>query len=268
VSVQATTWVWEHAHVNGNELLVLLAIADAASREGENSCQSVTTLAGMARIGTSTCYRILASLRDEGWVEKTGVHGRYKTNVYRLPHMNMAAMTPPAGETSQIETPPAGETRPLPPVADEPTTYPRTTQEVPSTEVLTSTASDSVAPLTHPARAITHDWAPRAEYIRHLRYLYQRIDLRESARRFVAFHIARQDTSRSWEASFQAWASTDEERLRERTQGGTDDLGVPLNQKRGSSVPEVQPGDPDYVDPEEIIALAISEAQKRPRNKS
>lgn len=91
-------------------------------------------------------------------------------------------------------------------------------------------APSALAPEEHPSRAISPEWLPRPAFRANLRVLYPEVDLRESYRRFVDFHLSRKDTSRSWEASFRAWVSRDHAQIMER-RGGTDDLGVPRTQR-------------------------------------
>ena len=85
MSVQATTWVWEHSRAEGNARLVLLAIADAANREGARSFQSAETIAQMCRISARSVRRHVAVLQDLGELEIEGRQGPHGTNSYRLP---------------------------------------------------------------------------------------------------------------------------------------------------------------------------------------
>lgn len=85
MSVQATNWVWEHSTSKGNSRLVLLAIADAANREGKKSWQSAATIADMCKISSRTVQRCIAELLESGELQKDGVMGEFHTNVYSLP---------------------------------------------------------------------------------------------------------------------------------------------------------------------------------------
>lgn len=88
MSVQATTWVWEKSTSAGSAMLVLLAIADAANREGEQSCQSIATITRMSRLSESTVHRAIKFLLEAGEIEITGTSTRYSgTNIFRLPAM-------------------------------------------------------------------------------------------------------------------------------------------------------------------------------------
>lgn len=93
MSVQATSWVWEHSASKGNNRLVLLAVADAANREGAESCQAVETVARMTGVNVRTVQRSLRALTDAGELTPTGRHPRYRTTIYALP---MVAGTPPS----------------------------------------------------------------------------------------------------------------------------------------------------------------------------
>lgn len=85
MSVQATCWVWEHSQAEGTARLVILAIADAANREGERAWVSANTIAKMCRIGHRTAQRKVAELVAMGELEKMGGRGEKHANVYRLP---------------------------------------------------------------------------------------------------------------------------------------------------------------------------------------
>lgn len=86
MSVQATTWVWDHSTATGSDLLVLLAVADAANAQGGRSCQSVKTIASMSRVATRTVHRSLRKLEDTGQIVRAGVAHEYAgTIIYELP---------------------------------------------------------------------------------------------------------------------------------------------------------------------------------------
>lgn len=85
VSVQATTWVWDHSQARGTDRLVLLALADAANKQGHRSCQSANTIANMCKISSRTVQRSIQSLLDCGEIALDGRDSRYQTNVYSIP---------------------------------------------------------------------------------------------------------------------------------------------------------------------------------------
>lgn len=84
MSVQATTWVWEHSRAEGSTRLVLLAIADAANRDGERSFQSAETIARMCKMSSRTVRRQIKILQDLGELEVEGRAGAHGTNSYRI----------------------------------------------------------------------------------------------------------------------------------------------------------------------------------------
>lgn len=69
MSIQATNWVWENADVDDpRKLLVLLAIADAANRDGTNAYPGIRTIARYARCSERTAQRCLRDLEAEGHI--------------------------------------------------------------------------------------------------------------------------------------------------------------------------------------------------------
>lgn len=115
MSVQATSWVWDHSKAQGVGLLVMLAIADAANKEGAASMQSVPTIAKMARTSPRHVSRCIAALLEMGELEKTGTSARYSTSVYRLPGMGTDPVypTPDTMSGGPDDTPDAQVTPPL-----------------------------------------------------------------------------------------------------------------------------------------------------------
>ncbi len=95
MSVQASTWVWEHSESGGNARLVLLAIADAADADGQNAWPSQQRIAKMARVTTRTVRRLVAELIMLGELEMDEhaggtAHTRddRRPHLYRLPKMS------------------------------------------------------------------------------------------------------------------------------------------------------------------------------------
>lgn len=78
------TWLWEHSTASGTELLVLLAIADAADDQGGNAWPSTATIARKCRISDRTVQRIVARLVDAGQLEVKPNAGRAGTNLFRV----------------------------------------------------------------------------------------------------------------------------------------------------------------------------------------
>lgn len=84
MSVQATTWVWQHSQSEGSTRLVLLAIADAANCDGKRSFQSAETIARMCKMSSRTVRRQIKVLQELGELEVEGRSGFYGTNSYRI----------------------------------------------------------------------------------------------------------------------------------------------------------------------------------------
>ena len=62
-------WVWSHSPTSGNERLVLLALADACSRDDGSGCwPSAATIARKANISTRSVRRVIARLEADGHV--------------------------------------------------------------------------------------------------------------------------------------------------------------------------------------------------------
>lgn len=83
MSIRLMTAVWEQADVAGGELLVLLALADAANDKG--LCwPSVHTLARKSRLSERHVVRILRSLENSGLLEVQRGCAGFGTNLYRV----------------------------------------------------------------------------------------------------------------------------------------------------------------------------------------
>ena len=83
--------MWEHAPVSGNELLILLAIADHASDDGSDAWPSIETLAKKCRLSERTVQRSIKSLAQRGQIRVGWQQGgpaylgpRQRPNVYTV----------------------------------------------------------------------------------------------------------------------------------------------------------------------------------------
>ena len=69
MSIAVMNWVWANSSASGNERLVLLALADACSRDDGTGCwPSVATIARKANISDRTVRRVIARLEADGLV--------------------------------------------------------------------------------------------------------------------------------------------------------------------------------------------------------
>jgi hypothetical protein len=67
MSIAVMNWVWANSPTSGNERLVLLALADACSREDGSGCwPSAATSARKANISDRTVRRVITRLETEG----------------------------------------------------------------------------------------------------------------------------------------------------------------------------------------------------------
>jgi hypothetical protein len=67
VSIAVTNWVWANSHTSGNERPVLLALADACSRDDDTGCwPSAATIARKANISARSVRRVIARLEADG----------------------------------------------------------------------------------------------------------------------------------------------------------------------------------------------------------
>jgi hypothetical protein len=145
MSVQATSWVWDHSQADGAGLLVMLAIADAANKEGAASMQSVPTIAKMTHTSPRHVARCIAALLDMGELEKTGTSARYSTTVYRLPKMGADPVypTPDTMSGGQDDTPDIQVTPPLTSDPSTPDTQVTQPQEATPKNNPTSSSADA-----------------------------------------------------------------------------------------------------------------------------
>jgi Helix-turn-helix domain len=66
MSVKVMSWVWDCSAAKGNDLLVLLAIADSADHDGSNAWPAVATLCRKTRLSRRTVQRSIVRLTGLG----------------------------------------------------------------------------------------------------------------------------------------------------------------------------------------------------------
>lgn len=100
MSVRVSSWVWQHSGAAGNDLLLLLALADVADDNG-HCWPSVGHLADKTKLSRATVQRRLKALRESGRIVTTGQKGT--SNVYGivLDVPQGEAPTPPQSDTTQ-----------------------------------------------------------------------------------------------------------------------------------------------------------------------
>ncbi|WP_237220422.1 helix-turn-helix domain-containing protein [Rothia nasimurium] len=213
MSVQATTWVWEHSQAEGNARLVLLAIADAANREGEKSCQSVPSLADMCKLGEATIYRKINELVALGELEKDGRSKRYGTTIYSLPKMKRPSQNetpyPSQNERSQNETPINTTEAPyqnepvaLSPLIDNPINPSITNVIHPSSD------APSAQPTHNRGTRITEDFWPAQKHIDKIKAMKPGLDLDLEHTKFMNYWLSvtgRNATKKDWGRTWENW---------------------------------------------------------------
>ena len=87
MSIKAMSRVWDQSKATGNELIVLLAIADHADDDGCNAYPGLQTLARKARIGereTRYCLRKLEELGELRVTLQQRANGSYRSSLYEI----------------------------------------------------------------------------------------------------------------------------------------------------------------------------------------
>lgn len=116
MSVRTMARVWELSRHKGNDLLMLLAIADFADDDGK-AYPSVNTLAEKCRMLGRGANKVLATLRASGELEIRQNEGPKGTNLYRivLATDTLSKRTPPVQmDTLSSQTAPPVQMDPLP----------------------------------------------------------------------------------------------------------------------------------------------------------
>jgi Helix-turn-helix domain len=104
VSVQASAAVWERSRLRGLARLVLLAIADAANREGENAFPSISTIAAMCLVDPRTVQRKILEAVAAGELEVVKGGGR-RSNSYSILIMGPQSVLSLGAAPRQADTP-------------------------------------------------------------------------------------------------------------------------------------------------------------------
>jgi hypothetical protein len=80
MSIKVMSWVWEYSMVGAEDILVLLAIADAANDDGRNAFPGIEKLARKCRCSERTVQRAIDRLVKAGELDKED-HGGGTANV-------------------------------------------------------------------------------------------------------------------------------------------------------------------------------------------
>lgn len=184
MSVQATTWVWEHSKATGSDRLVLLAIADAANREGAQSFQSAPSLAKMTGLSVRTVWRSIDALISLGELSKEGRQGEYQTTVYALPGVSVCHSDNLARRDNQgVSAVPKMATA-VPPIGTQP--------HIPQKD-------------NPKGSRVTDDFAPTELMLAWARKNTPNVDVKLETSQFIDHHIAKGTIMKSWDRAWQTW---------------------------------------------------------------
>jgi hypothetical protein len=235
MSVQATSWVWDHSEAKGNDRLVLLAIADAANKHGGRSCQAAGTLAKMCRISPRTVQRSIKKLLEIGEITLEGHDRKYQTNIYSMP----GVITGNPVEGGQNDG--ASDCR-----YDNEGTSLRQNVHVATTELCHPTPSTPTSNEVTPERArkraerLPEGWMPDQGVIEQMRAECPGVNLEAEHRKFADHWAAasgRTATKADWNAAWRNWIR----RAAEHTQRSSG--YVPSWQKRLEASASMAPTD-------------------------
>lgn len=114
MSIAVMNWVWANSPTSGNERLVLLALADACSRDDGAGCwPAAATIARKANISIRTVRRVIARLEADGHVVVHRGGGRAgSTNSYTV-----VTVIHTPGQNVTPDNLPGGDTRDMPPLS-------------------------------------------------------------------------------------------------------------------------------------------------------
>lgn len=140
MSIAVMNWIWTSSPTSGNERLVLLALADACSRDDGTGCwPSIATIARKANISVRTVQRVLDRLeRDGHLIVHRGQGGAHRsTNSYTVVIHNgcqsdarqsatgdtddtpgVTQLRHPTGDTTVTPDPPGNHQDPPPPARE------------------------------------------------------------------------------------------------------------------------------------------------------
>lgn len=140
MSIAVMNWIWTNSPTSGNERLVLLALADACSRDDGTGCwPAVATIARKANISVRTVQRVLDRLeRDGHLIVHRGQGGAHRsTNSYTVVIHNgcqsdarqsatgdtsdtpgVTQLRHPTGDTAVTPNPPGNHQDPPPPARE------------------------------------------------------------------------------------------------------------------------------------------------------
>lgn len=163
MSVRMLSAVWEKSRHSGNDLLMLLALADFADDDGR-SYPSVATLARKCRMTPRNVNLILAELRKSGELQVQQNQGFKGTNLYRLNLKNSSPLKDSSPLKNPSATPEGFFPTPLKKPSDEPSVNRQEPSDMADTPLVSSKAAD---PCPHQSIiALYHEILPTGRRVR------------------------------------------------------------------------------------------------------
>lgn len=164
MSVQATTWVWNHSQATEGAFVVLLALADHAHPDGTHAYPSVAAIAKMARLSERAVQYALRQLENFGEITITREGGgRGRTTEYRLAGMGAESAPFDAKRVQRDAERVQSATERVQPTAPEPINPIKTQSRARAREAAPPYHLDAVIESIkqRTGRTITHDWAAK-----------------------------------------------------------------------------------------------------------
>ncbi len=201
MSVQATSWVWDHSQAEGNARLVLLAIADGANKQGGRSCQSAKTIGEMCRLSSRSVQRHIALLLESGELVIEGTHGKYHTNIYALPGLSRYDSTDV--RQNDVYDSRGSSLRQNEPVATTELCHPT---PIPQDTYVSTPERDADKSAPSKGSRMVDGWMPDQKHIDKIKQMRPDIDLNLEHTKFMNYWIAKtgkdaskKDWGRTWE---------------------------------------------------------------------
>lgn len=233
MSVKVSSWVWHEApqDISGNELILLLALADVADDNGrcryvdDETGLTYSALAEKVRVDRRTIERLIPKLRDRGVVEHTrGVKGRPNEFSVLVPWARTSADSLSGKGAQQVSDSPTTTSDSPTPVQDSPTAvhgFPDTAGDRSSINVLNVTDVVDVGAAKRGTR-IPQPFVVTPEMVSWAREHAPLVDGPRSTQRFENHWLSkpgRDAVKLDWVRTWRNWLLKDQEDL-ERRQGG------------------------------------------------
>lgn len=213
-----------------------------------------------------TVERALAWLREQGYVDARRTSQSDATLIYRinLEKISGGGTADVAGPTANVAVGGTADVADSSLEKEEEITNssPTPTSSTPA-HAEQRAELDPFKPIEHASRKVARsDYLSKSTgewFLRNFRE-FDADDLRAYWADFIAYNVERGTVTKSVESVFLQYMMRRKREQKDKSkaaqEGVTDDMGRPLNQKPAPRGP-AEPGDPDYVSPEELLAAAL-----------